>query len=92
MLPALMSSRTATSFHDDLRDLIRRNSTMLLLRAVAENADSYSSGYLDQMERFSPLGFDFLRSCPRDIEERYARAWPALARRRNLDSIFDLLS
>jgi len=87
----LESMECASDRSLDLRDLIRRNSTMLLLRALAENAGSYSPGYIDHMERFSPLGFDFLRSCRRSIEERYARVWPALARRRNLSSIFDLL-
>jgi len=75
----------------ELRDLIRRNCTMLMLRAVAENAGSYSGDYLRHMERFSPLGFAFLRDRRAGLERRFARIWPAVARRRNLRSIFDLL-
>jgi hypothetical protein len=75
----------------ELRDLIRRSSTMLMLRATAENAGSYSSGYLDRMERISPVSFAFLRNRRIAAEKRFARIWPALARRRKLRSIFDLL-
>jgi len=75
----------------ELKDLIRRNSRMLLLRSVAECACYYSSGYLCHMERLSPLSFAFLRDRRTASEIRFAAIWPALARRRNLRSIFDLL-
>jgi len=75
----------------ELKDLIRRNSIMLMLRAVAENADLFSSDYLLHMERFSALSFSFLRDRRGEIEERFARTWSLVARRRNLHSIFELL-
>lgn len=75
----------------ELRDLIRRNSVMLMLRAVAENAELYSGDYLQRMEQYSPLSFAFLHERRREIEARFARIWPVLARKRNLVSIFDLL-
>jgi hypothetical protein len=75
----------------ELMDLIRRNSIMLLLRGVAENAGFHSPEYVSYMERFSPLGFDYLRSRRRSIDQRYALIWPQLARHRNLRSIFDLM-
>ena len=75
----------------ELKDLIRRNCRMLLLRSVAECACYYSSGYLSHMERLSPLSFAFLRDRRMASERRFAAIWPALARQRNLRSIFDLL-
>lgn len=75
----------------ELRDLIRRNSITLLLRAMAENAELYSGDYLQQMELYSPLSFVFLNERRREIEAKFTRIWPVLARKRNLASIFDLL-
>ncbi len=75
----------------ELSELLRRNCTMLILRAVAECPDSYSGSYLRHMERFSPLGFDFLRNRRKTVEQEFSKAWGALARRRHLESIFDLL-
>ena len=75
----------------ELRDLIRRNSITLMLRAIAENAELYSGDYLQHMEQYSPLSFAFLNERRREIEAKFARIWPVLARKRNLTSIFDLL-
>ncbi len=76
---------------EELRDLIRRNSAMLMLRAVAQNADFYDPDYLRRMEVFSAVRFSYLREFQRSAERRFKRVWPALARQRNLRSIFDLL-
>jgi len=75
----------------ELKDLIRRNCRMLLLRSVAESASHYSGGYLRRMERLSPLRFAFLRDRRSVAQARFAAIWPALSRRHNLRSIFDLL-
>ncbi len=75
----------------ELRDLILRNSMMLLLRSMAENADLYSEVYLRHMERFSPLRFGYLRNRRRSLEAKFASIWPAIAKKHNLASIFDLL-
>lgn len=76
----------------ELRELLRRNCTMLMLRAMAECSGSYSADYLRHMERFSPLGFAFLKDRRNAVEQKFSKIWPALARRRQLLSIFDLLS
>jgi hypothetical protein len=75
----------------ELRDLIRRSSIMMMQRAMAENADLYSSAYAHRMEQFSPLSFAFLRDRGREARSRFEKIWPTLARRRKLRSIFDLM-
>jgi len=75
----------------ELKDLIRRNSRMLLLRAIADSANYYSCDYLRHMERFSPLSFSYLRDRRQTVERRFAKVWPQVARRRKLSSVFDLL-
>jgi hypothetical protein len=81
----------ATDRGIELRDLIRRNCTMLLLRSVAESGESYTQDYANYLERFSPLSFAFLKARQHSAAKQYSRIWPALARRRNLRSIFDLM-
>ena len=76
---------------EELKDIIRRNSRMLLLRAVAQNADFYSGDYLCRLDRSSPLRLSWLRDTRDTAESKFRKIWPALARRRNLHSIFDLL-
>ncbi len=75
----------------ELKDLIRRNSVMLMLRAIAECTDLFSPEYADQMERLSPLSFGFLRERGREVKTRFEKIWPSLRRRRKLQSIFDLM-
>lgn len=75
----------------ELKDLMQRNSRMLLLRAVAQNADFYNSDYLSHMEGSSPLRLSWLRDMTNEAEGKFRRLWPSLARRRNLHSVFDLL-
>jgi hypothetical protein len=74
-----------------LIDLIRRNSIMLMLRAMAECDGLYSREYLAHMERLSPLSFAFLRDRSKEIRKRFEKIWPMLASRRKLQSVFDLL-
>ena len=75
----------------EIRDLIRRSSTMLMLRAIAECDELFSSEYLQHMERISPLRFAYLKRQRKEITARFREAWPAVARRRKLQSVFDLL-
>ncbi len=75
----------------ELRDLIRRNSRMLLLGAMSENANYYSCDYLRQMERYSPLRFSYLRDHRQTVERSFAKIWPQVARQHKLGSVFDLL-
>ncbi len=92
-LNTVLRSGTAfrTSGGEELRDLICRNSTMLMLRAMAQNLDFYDPEYMSRMEQFSPLRFSFLREFQLAVEERFRKVWPAVSRKRNLRSIFDLL-
>jgi hypothetical protein len=75
----------------ELIDLIRRNSIMLMLRAMAECEDLFSREYLAHMERMSPLSFSFLRNRSREIRRRFEKAWFKLAKQRKLHSVFDLM-
>lgn len=75
----------------ELKDLIRRNSVMLMLRGMAECAGLYSSDYVHHMERLSPLSFAFMRDHSKEVRTRFGKIWPRLARRRKLRSIFDLM-
>jgi len=75
----------------ELKDLIRRNSAMLMMRSMAECTDCFSGAFLHQMERLAPVRFAFMKECRREIESRFRKVWPALARRRKLRSVFDLL-
>ncbi len=75
----------------EFKDLIRHNSAMLMMRSMAESTDFYSSEFLNTMERLSPVRFCFMKECRKDIESRLKNSWPALARRRKLRSLFDLM-
>jgi hypothetical protein len=75
----------------ELRELILRNSVMLLIRAVAETSDMFPAAYLRHMERFSPMRFGYVRAQRRTVEKKFARIWPTVSKQRNLRSIFDLL-
>jgi hypothetical protein len=75
----------------ELKDLIRRNSSMLMMRSMAECTDFYSSEFLHAMERLTPIRFGFMNECRKNIESWFKNSWPALARRRKLRSFFDLM-
>jgi hypothetical protein len=75
----------------DVKDLIRRNSAMLMMRSMAECADHYSSTFLNGMEHLAPIRFEFMKETGKDIQTRFKNSWPVLARRRKLRSIFDLM-
>ncbi len=89
----LQSARCFSAPRGDLfRELIRRNCAFLLLRALAENQEFYSDGYINTMEAYSPLRFAYLRERSRTVQQRYVRVKKALAERKKLDSIFDVLN
>jgi hypothetical protein len=75
----------------ELTDLIRRNSILLMLRAMAECEDLFSREYLAHMERLSPLSFAFLRDRSKEIRKRFEKIWSRLASQRKLKSVFDLM-
>jgi hypothetical protein len=45
-----------------LKDLLARSSRLLLIRSAAGIPEFYTHAYLEDLERHSPLRFDFLRS------------------------------
>jgi hypothetical protein len=75
----------------ELTDLIRRNSIMLMLRAMAECEDLFSREYRAHMERLSPLSFAFLRDRSKEFRKRFEKIWSKLASQRKLKSVFDLM-
>jgi hypothetical protein len=75
----------------EIKELIRRSSTILMLRAIAECDNLFSREYLHHMERISPLRFAYLKGQRKEISDRFRKIWPGVARRRRLQSVFDLL-
>lgn len=59
-----------------LNALLAGSSRMLLIRSAATAPDAYTNAYLDELEKYSPFRFDFLRS----REERFARRRRSYAR------------
>jgi hypothetical protein len=45
-----------------LKDLLARSSRLLLIRSAAGIAEFYSRAYVENLERHSPLRFEFLRN------------------------------
>jgi hypothetical protein len=75
----------------EIKELIRRSSTILMLRAIAECDSLFTDEYLQHMERISPLRFAYLKNSRREITARFRKVWPSVAHRRKLKSVFDLL-
>jgi hypothetical protein len=44
-----------------IKELLRRNSGSLIIRAAARSPELYTKGYLAELETYSPLSFQFLR-------------------------------
>ena len=61
---------------ETLRELMRRSSRSLLVRAAGQASDLYTPEYLRDLERFSPFRFGFLQECRR----RLGRQTGSLAR------------
>ncbi|MGI8961595.1 MAG: hypothetical protein ACR2IV_17895 [Bryobacteraceae bacterium] len=63
------------------KELLRRNSKSLIIRAAAHSGELYTKGYLLELETYSPLRFHFLMQRHQQIAERagpYARFFEAL--------------
>ena len=52
---------------EHLKELLRKNSISLLITAAGEYSDFYSTDYLHELERYSPLRFSFLKSCKQRV-------------------------
>jgi hypothetical protein len=55
-----------------LKDLIRKSSSSLLIRAAGEAAGLYTAGYLASLEAYSPFRFAFLNRQRREMAQRGA--------------------
>jgi hypothetical protein len=53
-----------------LKDLIRKSSSSLLIRAAGEGAGLYTAGYLSSLETHSPFRFAFLNRQRREMAQR----------------------
>jgi hypothetical protein len=52
---------------EHLKELLRKNSISLLTTAAGEQSGCYSTAYLRELERYSPLRFGFLKSRKRRV-------------------------
>lgn len=76
----------------DRKDLIRRNCTVLMVAAVAENPDFFSRGFRRALERRWPLGLRAMRSLRRLAQSRFGKARRELERRKRVESLWDLVA
>ncbi len=66
-----------------LKQLVARSSRLLLIRNAANAPGAYTRSYLAELERYSPLGFDFLRNREHRFVRRrqtYTRLFEQVAR------------
>jgi hypothetical protein len=56
------SLETLPNGAEHLKELLQKNSISLLITAAGEYSDFYSTDYLYELERYSPLRFSFLKS------------------------------
>ncbi len=71
----VMRGMTEFAGPDVLKSLLARSSCMLLIRSAASLPGFYTREYLAELERYSPVRFDFLRSRERRLarhKRRYA--------------------
>ncbi len=85
------SRRFASPRHADLKDLILRNCTSLLVSAVAENRQLFSRPFRRHLEARWPLSFGSMRRLRRRASQRFEEASHALCRRRGVSSPYELL-
>jgi hypothetical protein len=83
--------RFAGPQYAERRDLIRRNCTLLLVGAVAENPDFFSRPFIEALERRWPIDFAALRRLRRTSATRYARTRERL-QQRGIGGLLDLLA
>ena len=86
------SPRFAAPCYDDRLDLIRRNCTLLLVGAVAENAELFSRPFTTALEERWQVDFASLRRLRRAGAKRYGRALGRLRRRRGIAGVLELVA
>jgi hypothetical protein len=55
-----------------LKDLIRRSSNSVVIRAAGASSDSYTAAFVQQLERHSQFRFAFLRERRKEMARRGA--------------------
>jgi hypothetical protein len=85
------SPRFVSPRYDDLKDLIRRNCTFLLLGAIAEHSDLFTPRFLGELETRCAFNFSSMRTLRRSAQKRYSKTADSLRRQRRASSLFDLL-
>jgi hypothetical protein len=85
------SERFSSPRYSNLKDLIIRNCTFLLVGAVAENPRLFSRRFRRSLERRWPFRFASMRGLRRRASERLGKAYGALRETRQVGSPFELL-
>ncbi len=86
------ASRFAAPRYDQLKDLIRRNSTGLLVASIADHQDLFTPAYVRELEGRWPVRFAALRRLRERARKRFEKASQVLCRRRGAASVLDLLA
>lgn len=68
---------------ENMKQMMLKSTTYLLIEAVALNHDKYIGAYLKDMEEFSPFGFDFIRLRRSKMESN------RISFMRNIESMFN---
>jgi hypothetical protein len=85
------SERFSSPRYTDLKDLILRNCTFLLVGAVAENPRLFSRRFRRSLERRWPFRFASMRRLRRRASDRLGQSIATLREQREIESPFDLL-
>jgi hypothetical protein len=85
------SERFSSPRYTDLKDLILRNCTFLLVGAVAENPRLFSRRFRRSLERRWPFRFASMRRLRRRASDRLGKAIATLREQREVGSPFELL-
>ncbi|MGB5815720.1 MAG: hypothetical protein WBH75_01785 [Thermoanaerobaculia bacterium] len=85
------SERFSSPRYTDLKDLILRNCTFLLVGAVAENPRLFSRRFRRSLERRWPFRFASMRRLRRRASDRLGKAIETLREQREVGSPFELL-
>jgi hypothetical protein len=52
---------------------MERSFKLLIFHAVADNCLMYSADYVRKLERYSPLGFKYIRGLDKKVHKEYGR-------------------
>jgi hypothetical protein len=85
------SPRFAAPRFAQIKDLIFRNCTLLLVGAVAENPRLFSRRFRREVECRWPLSLRSMRKLRRVAREKYRQSAAALRQKRSVDSLLELL-